>query len=68
MQSQTLSIQPFEAVYPIKQMGGGEHWMPCQVIGVMTPDSCTGYGKFIILIEGEDGVLTVDVAENVQRM
>ncbi|MER8958693.1 hypothetical protein [Mesorhizobium sp. M0701] len=67
MSTNAISMQPFEAVYAVRQMGGGEHWLPCTVVGVMPPESVAGYGKFLILTEDEDGVLTVDVADAVTR-
>ncbi|RUW71027.1 MULTISPECIES: hypothetical protein [unclassified Mesorhizobium] len=63
----TISIEPFEAEYKTKIMGGKDRWSPCQVIGVSVDGVHGSQSRFITIVEDEDGNLWPDTAELVRR-
>jgi hypothetical protein len=66
MTTNTISIEPFEAEYAVRQMGGGTKWYPCQVVGVAY-DGRHEPGEFVILTEDENGNLYTGSASKVRR-
>ena len=62
-----IHIEKFGAEYRVKQMGGGEVWYPCDVIGVAYTDSWLP-GEFVILTEDDDGALYAGSASVVRRL
>ncbi len=61
-----IPVQPFEAEYPIRNMGGGTNWFPCQVVGVVHEGEHE-QGRFVAIIEGEDGQLYTNSFLTVRR-
>lgn len=66
MSTNVISIEPFEAAYPIKKMGGGTSWYPCQVVGV-THEGAFSEGRFVMITEGDDGQLYTSSMPTVRR-
>ncbi|WP_155256218.1 hypothetical protein [Mesorhizobium loti] len=66
MSSNVISIEPFEAEYAVRQMGGGEKWYSCRVVGI-ADDSPHDSGRFLIITDDEDGNLYTGSANKVRR-
>ncbi len=64
--SNVISIEEFEGEYAVKQMGGGENWHRCRVIGV-ADEGAWSNGRFIIITEDE-GALFAGRAEKVRHI
>ena len=62
-----ISIEPFDAEYPIKKMGGGTTWYACRVVGV-SHDGPYDEGRFIIMTESDDGQLYTSSMPTVRRV
>lgn len=67
MSTNVISIAPFEAAYPIKQMGGKTNWYPCQVVGLMH-EGAFDEGRFVMITEGEDGQIYTSTVPSVRRV
>ncbi|WP_457154820.1 hypothetical protein [Mesorhizobium sp. P5_C1] len=67
MTTNVISIAPFEAAYPVKQMGGKTNWYPCQVVGVVH-DGSYDQGRFVVITEGDDGQLYTSSFPTVRRV
>lgn len=63
----TLPITPFNGEYLTKIAGGPDQWRPCEVVGVLTPDGPAAWGKFVVLVEDDDGTLYTDAVDAVRR-
>lgn len=67
MSSNVISIAPFEATYPVRQMSGETNWYPCQVIGVLH-DGAYDEGRFVMILEGDDGQMYTSSVPSVRRV
>ncbi|ESY58305.1 hypothetical protein X744_12850 [Mesorhizobium sp. LNJC372A00] len=65
--SNVIAIEPFDAAYPVKQMGGKTNWYQCQVIGVVH-DGSHDQGRFVIITEGDDGQMYTSSMPSVRRV
>lgn len=65
--SNVIPVTEFEAEYPIKKMGGGTSWYPCQVVGV-AHDGSYDQGRFVVITEGEDGQMYTSSFPTVRRV
>jgi hypothetical protein len=64
METTSIAIQnPIEAEFPVRQMGGGTNWYPCQVVGIARhANDC----RLICLTETADGMLSAVEVEFVR--
>ncbi len=67
MTTNVISIEPFTAEYPVNILGKGIQWFPCTVVG-MSYEGRHAAAEFIIMSEGEDGLLYPGSADRVQRV
>lgn len=67
MSSNVISIAPFEATYPVRQMGGETNWYRCQVVGVVH-DGTYDEGRFVMIMEGDDGQMYTSSVPTVRRL
>lgn len=62
-----ISIEPFDAMYPVRKMGGKTAWYHCRIFGLLH-EGALDEGRFVVVTKTEDGDLYTTSLPSVRRV